>query len=161
MRLKRLAVSAAIAFALTTSAAFAIPAESAPKHEENQVKHKHGHKDWREFEKDPIKALEQKKEKVLKLYNDGKLTKEKADEIISKIDSKILDIKAFQKLPLNEKKEKLLKDCEIRLNKMVKEGRIDQKTAEDQFKEYVEKINKWGGNGYPMFRGKGMRNKHH
>ncbi len=160
MKIRQLAASTAIILGLTTSTVFATPGEATPKNEEHQIRQKHGHRDHAKFEKDPIKALECKKERVLKLYQDGKLTKEKADEIVAKIDNKILEIKDFQKLPLDQKKEKLLKDCETRLNEMVKNGKMDQKTAEDKFKDYVEKINSWDGTGYPRFHGKRMHEKH-
>ena len=157
MNIRQLAASTAFILTLTTSAAFATPYEKAPEKEEKQMCPKHGHRRHGAFEKDPLKALEQKREEVLRLLKDGKLTKEKADEIISRIDSKMAEIKEFQKLPLEQRKEKLIKDCETRLNQMIKDGKIQQKDAETKFKEYVDKINRWDGTGYPIFHVRDMK----
>lgn len=102
---------------------------------------------------DPIMALESRKEQVKKLMNEGKITREKAEAIIKRIDARIAEINEFNKLTLEEKKEKLVNDCKDRLDRMVNEGKMDRKKADEILRNYTERIRQWDGVGYPrLFR---------
>jgi hypothetical protein len=116
-------------------------------------------KDHQEFIKDPIKALESRKEKVQKSLKDGKITKEKADEINSRIDAKIKAIKEFNSLPLDKKRDKLITNFKAFMDKRVKDGKLSQEEANTKIKEFTDKIKKWDGTGYPMLHDKGMKDK--
>lgn len=104
-----------------------------------------------EFRKDPVKALEAKKAKIQTLLKEGKITKEKAEEITARIDTKIKEIESFNKLSLQQKKDKLISDCRSYVEKQVKEGKLDRAKADELIKKYTEKINKWDGSGYPKY----------
>ncbi len=68
-----------------------------------------GFKKERDGQKDPVKILEGMKKKLQKKVRSGEITKEKADEITRKIDEKIREIRELDKLPLEEKKDRLEK----------------------------------------------------
>lgn len=104
-----------------------------------------------EFNKDPVKFLEEKKIKIQTLLKEGKITKEKADEITARLDSKIKEIQSFNKLTLQQKREKLINDCRTLIDKQVKEGKLDSAKASGIISDYTEKINKWDGTGYPFY----------
>ncbi len=110
--------------------------------------------------KDPLKRLQEKREKIQSLLKEGKITKEKADSITSRIDSKIKKIEEFNKLSPEQKKEKLMNDFKERLEKKVKDGRLTRGKADSMLKEFTEKVQKWDGNGYPGFLGKGLKNEY-
>lgn len=114
-----------------------------------------------EKERDPIKVLENKKERVKKLLQEGKISKEKADELIKKLDSKIEEIKEFQSLPLEEKRKRIINNFNVELERLVKEGKMDKQEAERLLKEVTEKINRWDGSGYPkhLLKQKGHKHK--
>lgn len=107
--------------------------------------------------KDPIKSLEMKKQKIRKMQEENKITKEKADEIISKIDTRIKEIEEFNKLPLDQKKAKLLERFKKSVDKRVEKGRITPEEADKMIREYTEKIEKWDGNGYPRLHGRAAK----
>ncbi len=159
MNFSKVFSTAAIIISLTASSAFASAGIKAHDYlVENSSKEESGRcdkKDFRqkheEFQKDPIKALESGKEKVQTLLKEGKISKEKADEITSKIDSKINEIKNFNKLDLKQKKDKLINDCKSHIEKRVKEGKLDKDKADALLKDYTEKINNWDGKGYPQY----------
>lgn len=156
MKIKNLIASTAVIVLLTSSSVVA-----APVIQENDVKE--NKTEWRnkydDFEKNPITALEENKNEILQLLKEDKLTKEKADAIISRIDAKISKIKAFEKLPLAQKKEALIKDCKARLDTLVKDGKIQKDKADAILKKYTEKIQNWDGIGYPDFHDKGIKGK--
>lgn len=104
-----------------------------------------------EFVKDPLGALESKKSEVQRLQKEGKISKEKAETIIRKIDRRIAEIHAFNKLNLEQKREKLKKDCKEFLDSQVEKGRLEPEKAKRIYQEYSEKIDKWDGTGYPGF----------
>lgn len=109
-------------------------------------RHKHD-----EFSKDPVKMLEEKKIKVQELLKEGKITKEKADEINSRLNSKIKEIQSFNKLTLEQKREKLISDCKAKVEKLIKEGKLDSTKGNEIISRYTEKINSWDGTGYPFY----------
>lgn len=104
-----------------------------------------------EFVKDPLSVLENKKSEVQRLLKEGKISKEKAEAIIRKIDKRIAEIHAFNKLTLEQKREKLKKDCKEFLDSQVEQGRLEPEKAERIYMEYSEKLEKWDGTGYPKF----------
>jgi len=111
------------------------------------------------FSKDPLKALQSRKEKVQSLLKDGKITKEKADAMNARIDSKIKEVQQFNSLTLQQKKDKLVNDFKAFAEKRVKEGKIEQTKADTMVKNYTDKITKWDGSGYPQFHGKRFKSK--
>jgi molecular chaperone DnaK (HSP70) len=111
------------------------------------------------FNKDPLKFLESRKEKIQQLLKEGKITKEKADEMTARVDKKIKDINEFNKLGLKQKREKLIKDFNASIDKKVGEGKLTREKADSLVKEYKDKIEKWDGTGYPRFHGKHSRYK--
>lgn len=111
--------------------------------------------------KDPIGALESKKAEVQILLKEGKITKDNADKMTKRIDAKIAEIKEFNKLTLQQKKDRLIKDCKNRLDLLVKDGKIDRKKADGILKSYTEKIRQWDGTGYPKYFEKCMKGKKH
>jgi ribosomal protein S20 len=100
-------------------------------------------------QQDPIKFLEDKKAKIQQELQEGKITKEQADEKISKIDSKIKAIEEFKKLSVPEKKEKMISHFKARLDRKVESGKLDQNKADELLAEFTEKINQWDGTGFP------------
>lgn len=111
----------------------------------------------RKKEQDPIKQLQHKKEKIQKLLDQGKLTKEEAQEKIKIIDAKIKKLEEFNKLSLKEKKKKLIKNFKTFTDDMVKKGKITQEKADELLKEYESKVKQWDGNGHPPKFGKGLK----
>lgn len=105
--------------------------------------------------KDPVKALEEKKEEVKDLLKQGKITEEEADELIKKIDDMIKKIEEFNRLPLEKKKEVLINKFKEHVEKKVDEGKLTREKADEIIKEHIEKINRWNGKGYPDFKHKG------
>jgi tRNA A37 N6-isopentenylltransferase MiaA len=106
---------------------------------------------YEEFQKDPIKALQNRKEEIQSLLKDGKISKEKAEEITTRIDAKIKRIEEFNKLTLEQKRAKLIKNCSTRLDRLVKEGKLEQAKADEILKQYTDEITNWDGTGYPGF----------
>lgn len=113
-----------------------------------------------EFDKDPIKVLESRKAKIKSLLKEGKIDKETADEKTTRIDLKIKEIQSFNKLSLQQKKDKLINDCRTAVEKRVQEGKLDRTKADTIIKNYTEKINKWDGNGYPQLHHKHFKGKY-
>jgi len=111
----------------------------------------------RETEQDPIKRLQGKKEKIQKLFDEGKLTREEAEAKIRQIDEKIKKIEEFNKLPLNKKKEKLIENFRNFTDDMVKKGKITRERADELLKEYESKVNQWDGSGKPPMFKKGRK----
>jgi polyhydroxyalkanoate synthesis regulator phasin len=101
--------------------------------------------------KDPIKMLEEKKKCIMKECKEGKISKEKADELIKKIDEHISKIKEFQSLPLDKKKEQLYCRFKSCIEKQVKEGKLTEQEAKQRLCEFAKELEKWDGNGFPKF----------
>ena len=105
--------------------------------------------------KDPIKALEEKKEEVNDLLKQGKISEEEANELIKKIDDRIKKIEEFNRLPLEKKKEVLINKFKEHVEKKVNEGKLTREKADEIIKEHIERVNRWNGKGYPDFNHKG------
>lgn len=105
-----------------------------------------------ELEKqDPIKVLENCKTKIQAMLKDGKITEEKANSKIAKIDEEIKKIKEFNALTLDQKKEKLTNDFKTFIQKQVQDGKLTQEKADEILKKFTDKLAKWDGIGYPKF----------
>lgn len=109
--------------------------------------------------KNPVQALQDFKSKIEQKYKDGKITEDEKNNILQKIDQKINELEAFNKLTPREKKDKLINDFTAAINQKVKDGKITQDKANQTIANYKAKIEKWDGNGYPPIRGffDGMR----
>jgi hypothetical protein len=104
--------------------------------------------------KDPIKMLEEKKECILKECKEGKISKEKADELIKKIDEHISKIKEFESLPLEKKKEHLFCRFKSCIEQQIKEGKITEQEGHKRLCEFAKELEKWDGKSFPKFMGK-------
>ncbi|AGB19898.1 hypothetical protein [Thermoanaerobacterium thermosaccharolyticum] len=98
---------------------------------------------------DPIQRLESIKAKVTQKYNEGKISKNKYDSIIAKINNMEQQINDFNKLTLDQKRQKLISDYTAAVNKKVQNGKITQDKANELIKNYTDKVNKWDGTGFP------------
>lgn len=98
---------------------------------------------------DPVRYLQDKKEKIKKLQEEGKINKEEADEKIKKTEEKIKEIEEFRKLPPEKKKKKLIEDFKTYIDGMVEKEIISREKADKLLKEYEEKVKQWDGNGKP------------
>lgn len=165
MRFLKVLAIAALIFSLSANAAIAAPEVTEKPKQEQTEKEKKGTSDFRkkkvEFDgqQDPVKMMEEKKEHVREMLKEGKIDKEKADEITRKIDARIGKIKEFNSLTLPEKKAALLKKHKEYVEMMVKEGKMTQKEAEKLTKKFTEELEKWDGSGYPRFFKKGCHGK--
>lgn len=110
-------------------------------------------------EKDPLKRLQDKKENIQKEYKEGKITKEKADELTQKIDKHIARIKEFNSLSLPQKKEHLLAKVKSHIEQDVKDGKITKEDGERILKDFNKDLANWDGKEFPKFMGK-CDNKH-
>lgn len=110
-------------------------------------------------EKDPLKRLEGRKENIQKEYKEGKITKEKADELTEKIDKHITKIKEFNSLSLPEKKEQLSKKVKSHVDQEIKDGEITKDEGEKIIKDFNKDLENWDGKGFPEFIGKGNKHK--
>lgn len=123
-------------------------------------KHMKRHRQFRrDFEKDPIKVLEKKKEKVRSLEKEGKITKEKADAIIGKIDKKIKEIKDFNNLTPEQKRERLTEKFEKVIERRVEEGKLTKKEADKLIRQFKKDVKEYDGKGYPEFLRKYFKTK--
>lgn len=111
--------------------------------------------------RDPLKELQNKKEKIDSLLKEGKITKDEADKIKSRIDKKIKEINEFNKLPLEQKKEKLISRFKKKIEIKVSKGKLTRQQADELMRKFSEMIQKWDGTGYPGFGFKGHRMKGH
>ena len=147
---------------LSATAVFAVPEkQDSPginmrQQKVNHCKFKFGDK---EQQVDPIKALENKKEKINTLLKENKISKEKADAMIARIDAKLKKINEFNKLAPQQKKEKLINDFKSVIEKRIKDGRLDRNKGDELIKDFTEKVNNWDGKGYPMFHKRGFKLK--
>lgn len=158
MKLAKTLATAAVITSLTATIAFAAPDHTPSSLTTQQQKTDTVEKEFK-GQQDPIKALESKKEKIQAKLKDGKITKEKADRITAKIDAKIKEIQEFNRLTLQQKKDKLIRDFKAFANKRVKDGKLTQDEADKLIKSYTDKVNQWDGNGYPKFGKRGFGGK--
>lgn len=112
--------------------------------------HKH-HKDH----KDPLQKLQEKKEDIGKDLKEGKITKEKADELTKRIDERIRQINEFNSLPLPEKKQQLSKIFKSNLEKKILEGKLTKEEGEKLLADFNKQLEKWDGKDFPHFTHKG------
>lgn len=175
MKLVKIIVSAALATCLTATAAFAAPAAGSeepvnPAQQSDTSKKGKMQLEDKEFrhrdkgiwnQQDPVKALQSRKEKIQSKLKDGKISKEKADKITAKIDTKIKEIQEFNKLTLQQKKDKLESRFKSSLDKRIKNGKLTQDKADKLLKDYSDRLKSWDGKGYPMpgKRGSGEKYK--
>lgn len=160
MKFYAMIASAVITASILSVSGYAVTDTVSVETVKTDFAHK-GNFDRDDFKKDPIAALEGRKNEILKHLNEGKIPKEEADAIIKKIDARIAEVKNFNTLTLDQKRDKLLKDCKSRLDLLVKDGKLDKKKADDMLKKYTDKIKQWDGVGYPKFFEKGMKGRKH
>lgn len=167
MKISQIIFTIAVTANLFTTATFAVPIEkkvTAPvRTEQNNSADNNMNKDLHidhkkckdgkckgEF-KDPIKSLEGRKENILKLQKEGKISKEEADEKIKIIDTRIKGIEEFNKLTVEQKRAKLIEKFKEIMALQVKYGKISQEKADELISEYTKKMQEWDGNGIPKF----------
>lgn len=66
---------------------------------------------------DPIKRIENRIADIQKSAKDGKITQQQAEDKIGKLKQRIAEIEAFNKLTVPEKRNKLINNITIKLNK--------------------------------------------
>ena len=110
-------------------------------------------------EKDPIKRLEERKNDIEKEYKEGKITKEKADELTKKIDERIVKIKEFNSLTLPQKKERLNQKFKAHIEQNVKKGNMTKEEGDKAIQEFNKYLENWDGNNFPKFKGKSERHR--
>ncbi|NLM73210.1 MAG: hypothetical protein GX184_04165 [Clostridiaceae bacterium] len=152
MSLRKFVAAATIFFALTTTVSLAKNPyiQKVENTEQKTEQREEQSQDTRKL--DPLQVLEKRKEKINKLLKEGKIPKEKAEEKLRKIDRRIEEIKEFQKLPLEKKRERVINNFRHELDKLVRDGAIKPEEAERLMNEVTEKINKWDGSGYPIMQ---------
>ncbi len=99
--------------------------------------------------KDPLKRLEATKEKISKDLKEGKISKEKADELTKKVDVRIAKIKEFNSLSLPEKKQQLSEKFKSRLDEAIKEGRVTKEEGEQLQADFEKQLKDWDGSRPP------------
>ncbi|OPZ94308.1 MAG: hypothetical protein BWY74_00670 [Firmicutes bacterium ADurb.Bin419] len=169
MKISKILLAFAVTANLFAAVAFAEPANTKPsspaieqknsdKTSEKGFKCQHKHMK-EEMLNDPVKALESKKKDVLELEKEGKISKEEADKITRKIDERIKDIQEFNKLTIEQKREKLISKYKTRMALKVKEGKLTQEKADERIADFTREIQNWDGNGLPsLFHNKHMMN---
>lgn len=162
MKISTIILTAVVTANLFTAAAFAVPTDSKPSvpnataqekvdiTEDKDPHIKHGRCN-KENCKDPVKALENKRETIIKLEKEGKISKEEADRKITKIDERIKVVQEFNNLPVEQKRVKLVGKFKEVMALKVKEGKLTQDMADEMISEYTKKIQNWDGNGMPKF----------
>lgn len=157
MRFSRILGTAITITCLTVTTAFAAPitaGSAVTKQSCAAAKEK-----CEKFSKDPLKALQNKKEIIRAHEKDGKITKAKADAINARIDAKIKEIQQFNSLTVQQKRAKLINDYKASVTKRVKSGKLTQDKADTMIKDFTDKITRWDGTGYPQFHGKRFKDK--
>lgn len=101
--------------------------------------------------KDPLEMLQSRRQKVQELLNEGKISKEKADQINAEIDVKIKEVQEFNSLTLDQKKEKLQVRLKEKMDEKVKEGKLTREKADEFIEKFNKKIEEWDGTGYPGY----------
>lgn len=172
MKICRILVTAALAANLFATVALAAPTDTkslTPKvtDQKGNIDNKgkctspECHKRNKKMCKDPIKALEEKKDKVLKLEKEGKISKEEADKKVREIDARIKGFEEFNRLPVEQKREKLIAKFKGHMDLKVKDGKITKEEADEIISEYTKRIQEWDGNGFPNHFHKGhIKNEH-
>lgn len=175
MKMPKILATAAFITSLTTSIALAAPqitvpntavqqrqSDTAVKDEKQCGKKEHkGTREKVDCQQDPVKSLESKKERIQSKLKEGKITKEKADEITVRIEARIKTIQEFNKLTLQQKKNKLTDNVKMSMDRKVREGKLPQDKANELLKEYTDKISQWDGSGYPKFVKKALEGREH
>ena len=110
-------------------------------------------------EKDPLKRLANRKENIQKQYKEGKITKEKADELTVKIDKHIAKVKEFNSLSLPQKKEHLSAKVKSHIEKEITDGKITKVEGEKIIKDFNTKLENWDGKEFPGFMHKSAKLK--
>jgi len=110
-------------------------------------------------EKDPLKRLANRKENINKKYKEGKITKEKADELTQKINKHIAKVKEFNSLSLPQKKEHLSAKFKAHIEKQIIDGKIAKGEGEKIIKDFNTKLNNWNGKEFPGFMHKSAKHK--
>jgi polyhydroxyalkanoate synthesis regulator phasin len=162
--LKKLQILIAIAFifSIISSSTFAVQTinnveqPGATEQDAGFFKDNHKHD---KCEKDPIKRLEERKNDIEKEYKEGKITKEKADELTKRIDERIVKIKKFNSLTLPEKKEHLNKKFKSHIEQNVKKGNMTKEEGDKAIQEFNKQLENWDGDDFPKFKGKSERHR--
>ena len=165
MRTIKVLAVVALIISLSANVAFAAPGTNTTtqqqqtdtvKKDKKEIRKK---KEGSDGQQDPIKALENKKERVRALLKEGKIEKEKADKITAGIDARIKKIREFNSLNLQQKKDRLISNYKAFIEKRVKSGDLSQDKATDMIAKYTDKVSQWDGAGYPWFVKKGLCGK--
>ncbi|MFZ5989635.1 MAG: hypothetical protein ACOYWZ_21265 [Bacillota bacterium] len=110
------------------------------------------------FEKsDPIKDLQTLRKEVQEDYKQGNISKDELDLALTKIDRKLNAVKEFNKLSLEQKKDRLINEFTKAVNRKVQEGKISENDMEKIISVFTEKVNAWDGKGYPTFYHNGVK----
>lgn len=147
MKFKNGILAAALVTSLTVSATFATPSLANV-----ELSAQTGTKQVAEVcreQRDPIKALEAKKERVQAKFKAGKITKQEADEAIAKIDAKIKKVEEFNQLKPDQKKEWLINHFTEKINQKVSDGKLSKEEGQKLIERVTEKVQEWDGEGYP------------
>lgn len=159
--MKKIQVIIAIAFifSMISSSTFAVQTinnveQKAATEQDAGFFKDHKKHDKCDCDKDPIKRLEERKQDIQKEYNEGKITKDKADELTKKIDERIVKIKEFNSLPLQEKKERLNEKFKSHIEREIKDGKITKEEGEKAIQEFNKQLENWDGNDFPKFKGR-------
>lgn len=155
--MKKIQILIAIAFVITTlsSNVFAVETNIDVRYQNGTVDQNTGffkdhgkHDKCDKCHKDPIKRLEEKKQSIQKELKEGRISKEKADEMTREIDEHIQKIKEFNSLPLPQKKEKMYSRFQSHIENNVKAGKITKEEGEKLLTEFKKELDKWDGKGY-------------
>lgn len=172
MKICRILLTAALAANLFATVALAVPTDSkslTPNATEQKGSvDKKGkcnspecHKPNDEMCKDPVKALEKRKDKVLEFEKEGKISKEEADKKVREIDARIKAIEEFNKLSVEQKRAKLIAKFKEHMDLKVNDGKMTKEKADEIISEYTKKIQEWDGNGFPHYFHRGhIKNEH-
>jgi septal ring factor EnvC (AmiA/AmiB activator) len=151
MKSLKVIVVCAIVASLSSTVSFASPLNILSNSDQQLINSVQYNKNSKQF-KNPIKVLESKKEQIQSELKSGQIAEDKANKIISKINSKIKKIQEFNSLSVQQKKERLISKFEKRINEKVHQKQISKDKADELIKKYTHKINSWNGNGYPHFK---------
>ncbi|MDE4542226.1 hypothetical protein [Thermoanaerobacterium sp. R66] len=145
---KKIIATAVIGTVLLTSIAFADTSTSSSQANSN-ASTSQTVKTNKKF--DPIQTLENLKTKIEEKYNQGKISQDEENKILTKINTAEQKIEDFNNMTLDQKKQTLIDDFTNIVNNQVKNGKITQEKANTLIKNFTDKVNKWDGNGYPQF----------
>jgi len=162
--LKKLQILITIAFVISiiSSSVYATQPNTGLEHNgvvENNTGIFKDHEKQDKCDKDPIKRMENKKERIQKEYKEGKITKEKADELTGKIDKHIAKIKEFNSLSLPQKKDYLSSKVKSRIEQDVKDAKITKEEGDEILQNFNKELEHWDGKEFPRFMGKGDKHK--